>query len=117
MRNLDFNCDGRYDALVDGIALLSNIFGWPFEDFFVQYPALGPNFCPQHGERLVDELRNIDFNGDGQNGVAPLEEGVLIPRFLAGLRGESMINGVQPAQSTYSAEQVLDILQNLIPPF
>ena len=117
--NLDVdgsNAVSKYDALTDGLLILRDLFG-------VTGPALtdgalggtatrtGPAAVRNH---LATMRWALDV--DGNYAVDPLTDGLLIVRYLSGLRGDSLIAGaLGPQASRTTAPAIETYIQSLEP--
>ena len=90
---LDIDGNDRYDALTDGLLLIRYLFGLtglPLVD-----AAIGTGASRMTPDAISDYVANIralvDIDGDGR--VDALTDGLLVCRYLFGLRGVALING------------------------
>ncbi len=114
---LDVDANASYDALTDGVLILRYLFG-------VRGPELiagaigGSN--PQRSDHtaitaFLDDIRpRLDIDGSGR--VDPLTDGLLIVRYLAGIRGVALLNGALSVGATRTGIVALELyLQNQKP--
>ena len=111
----DFDMNGQVDALTDGLLLLRHMFG--LRDASLTNGVVSPDspLTAAEVELSVESsysIADIDDNGD----VDALTDGLLLLRFLFGLRGENLVGGAiaVDASRTDSAD-VEAYLQSLIP--
>jgi len=124
--SVDIDGNGEVDALTDGLLLLRGMFGLTGES--LADGAVSPTAfysSPADIEARISSLGNlvdIDKNGD----VDALTDGLIILRYLFGLRGDAMINGVLSDDSErstsrqiedYMATLTSDTVVNLVPYF
>ena len=89
----DVDGNAKYDALSDGLLILRYMFG-------LTGPALIANATDPNGTRtlapdIVQHLTNIkpqlDVDGNGQ--ADALTDGLMLIRYMFGLRGAALLNG------------------------
>jgi len=92
--SLDIDGNGQYDALTDGLLLLRGMFGLANDALINGAVASDAQYTS--GEEIkerIDVLGDlVDIDGNGQ--VDALTDGLVILRYLFGLRGDVLINGV-----------------------
>ena len=91
--SLDIDGDGSVDALTDGLLSLRHLFG--LSGAALTAGALGPNATitnPATIKAYLDRIRPaLDFDGNGQ--VDALTDGLMLIRYLSGLRGPALTAG------------------------
>jgi hypothetical protein len=91
---LDVDANGAVDALTDGLIAIRYLFG--LSGSALINGALGPNAQRADSAQILDYLNDIrpllDIDGNGQ--CDALTDGLLLLRYLFGLRGSSLIVGV-----------------------
>jgi len=91
--SLDIDGNGKYDALTDGLLVLRNMFG--LEGEALVNGALAPDAIYTSAPSIQTRIENLglipDIDGDGKNDA--LTDGLIILRYLFGLRDEVLING------------------------
>jgi beta-glucanase (GH16 family) len=90
--NWDFDGSGHADALTDGLLLLRHTFGLAGEALTKGAVALNSSMTDSDIETAVSEayvIADIDSN----NQVDALTDGLLLLRYLFGLRGDSLVDG------------------------
>lgn len=106
----------KYDALTDGLLAIRYLFG-------LTGPALTSNALGSTATRTdpvtikayLDSVRS-GFDIDGNGTTDALTDGLLILRYLFGLRGPALIAGaVNPAGSRITATDIETYLQSLMP--
>jgi predicted outer membrane repeat protein len=88
----DFDGSGHADALTDGLLLLRHTFGLAGEALTNGAVALNSSMTDSDIETAVSEayvIADIDSN----NQVDALTDGLLLLRYLFGLRGDSLVDG------------------------
>ena len=94
MTSLDIDGDGTIGALTDGILIVRYLFGLTGDPLIEN--AVGEGAGRSNADDIIAYLdgerdRFLDVDGDGTEGA--LTDGILIVRFLFGLRGEPLIEG------------------------
>ena len=93
-RPLDLDSNGEYDALTDGLLLLRRMFGLTGDALVSGVIADNSAYpYPDDVERhfnILDDL--VDIDGDGS--IDALTDGLVILRYLFGLRGEVLVGDV-----------------------
>ena len=99
---LDIDGNGQYDALTDGLLLLRGMFG--LTDTALISGALAPDATFTTGAEITSEINglgnSIDIDGNGS--ADALTDGLIILRYLFGLREDVLINGVIAPNATLS---------------
>ena len=108
--------DTRYDALTDGLLVMRYLFG--VTGSALTNSAVGGTATrsnPPAIKAFLDGLRpRLDIDGNGS--VDALTDGVLILRYLFGLRGSSLIAGaVDPLGTRTTAPAIEAYVQTLLP--
>jgi hypothetical protein len=115
---LDIDKNNAYDALTDGLLMLRYLFGLTGTP--LTQNAIGPNAQLSSPSGILTRLSDIrpllDIDGNGQPDA--LSDGLLLIRYLFGLRGGSLVaNAIGPgAIRTNPAEIEAHILSLLPPP-
>ncbi len=90
--NLDIDGDGTAKFTSDGILILRYLFG--FRGALLTASAVADN-AARYAEGIESYLANnlalLDIDKDGK--TAPLSDGLMMIRYLAGFRGEGLLNG------------------------
>ena len=99
---LDIDGNGEYDALTDGLLLLRGMFG--LTDTALINGALASNATYTTGPEIASEIsglgNSIDIDGNGS--ADALTDGLMILRYLFGLRDDVLISGVIASDATLS---------------
>jgi glucose/arabinose dehydrogenase len=111
--SIDIDNDGNFDAATDGVLLLRHLFG--MRDATLTNAALGAN-AERNAAAIsgyISALGNgLDVDGDGS--VKASTDGLLVLRYLLGLRGTALTNGaVIPV--TVTPATVENFLSTLLP--
>ena len=110
--SLDIDNDGNFDAATDAVLLLRYLFG--MRDTALTHTAVGAN-AERNATTIasyVAALGNaLDIDGDAN--VKATTDGVLVLRYLLGLRGAALINGVKA--TTANATTIENYLSTLLP--
>ena len=108
--------NGQYDALSDGLLILRSMFGLRGDPLIAG--AVGSGATLETAEAiqaeidLLGELLDIDDNGV----TDALTDGLLILRYLFGLSGDTLINGVIGSNANRAdARQVESYISTLTP--
>ena len=114
--SLDIDGNGQYDALTDGLLLLRGMFGLDGTALVTGTIASDAAYTEsvdiESRIATLGELADIDGNGQ----IDALTDGLLTLRYLFGLEGDTLINGVIAADATRtSAEEIESHLKNLMP--
>lgn len=114
--SLDIDGNGNYDALTDGLLLLRAMFNLTGD--VLTNGAVARDGVYRSADEIaarismLDDL--VDIDGNGQ--IDALTDGLVILRYLFGLRGELLINGVIASDATMtSAEEIVTEIENLMP--
>ena len=93
----DADANGQYEALTDGLLILRHMFG--LSDATLVAGALGPNALHDTPAAVAGFLDStglaLDIDLDGK--VDALTDGLLILRYLSGMRGTALVEGVVAA--------------------
>ena len=114
--SLDIDGNGQYDALTDGLLLLRGMFGLDGSALVTGTIASDAAFTESVDIELriatLGDIADIDGNGD----IDALTDGLLTLRYLLGLDGDTLINGVVAAVATRkTAEEIEAFLETLMP--
>ena len=114
--NLDVDANTHYDALTDGLVVLRYLFG--LTGASLTSGALGPGATLISPASMVGHLKDIkpllDVDANGQ--ADALTDGLMIIRYLFGLRGNSLIAGAIGLGATRTtAPQIEAYIQSLMP--
>lgn len=114
--SLDVDENGAYDALTDGLLILRFLFGLTGDA--LTGGAIGAEAAlttPAQIQLRLDDIRPLlDIDGNGQ--VDALTDGLLVIRYLFGLRGNSLVSGaIGAGASRIAAPQIAPHLQSLLP--
>ena len=114
--NLDIDENGEYDALSDGLLIIRYLFGLTGDDLVSG--ILGSNSLvvePIEIKSKLDSMRaNLDVDGNGS--VDALTDGLLILRYLFGLRGDSLVTQViGTGAARNSSESIEDYVKSIMP--
>ena len=113
---IDIDGNGQYDALTDGLLLLRSMFGLDGNALIAS--ALASNATITSSQEILSEIGRlgmlVDIDGNGQ--IDALTDGLLTLRYLFGLQGDILINGVIADDATrITAEEIEAHLENLMP--
>jgi len=114
--SLDIDGNGQYDALTDGLLLLRGMFGLT-EDALISGAVASDGVYTSSDDiaariNMLGDLVDIDGNGT----VDALTDGLVILRYLFGLRDDVLVSGVIASDATVkAAEDVEGKIEQLIP--
>ena len=114
--SLDIDGNGQYDALTDGLLFLRDMFGLDGDSLVNGTVASDASYTESTDIASRIELLGsfIDVDGNGQ--VDALTDGLLILRYLFGLEGDALINGVVADNATRTtASDIESHLESLKP--
>jgi hypothetical protein len=114
--SIDFDGNGRYDALTDGLLLLRGMFGLTGDALISGTVASNAIYTSSDDIEthivMLGDLADIDGNGT----IDALTDGLLTLRYLFGLEGDMLISGVVAADATRdSAAEIEAHLKTLMP--
>jgi len=116
--NLDIDGNGRFDALTDGLLVLRSMFGLDGSALVTGTIASDAIYTDSVDiESRIETLGYLaDIDGNGQ--INALTDGLLTLRYLFGLQGDTLINGVVAGDATRkTAEEIEAHLETLMPAF
>ena len=114
--SIDLDGNENYDALTDGLLLLRGMFGLDGDALITGTIASDANYTESADiESRIETLGDLaDIDGNGQ--IDALTDGLLTLRYLFGLEGDTLINGVVAGDATRaSAEEIEAHLETLMP--
>jgi hypothetical protein len=114
--SIDINGNDDYDALTDGLLLLRGMFGLDGSALVTGTIASDATYTEsvdiESRIATLGYLADIDGNGD----IDALTDGLLTLRYLFGLQGDTLINGVVASDATRkTAEEIEAHLETLMP--
>jgi hypothetical protein len=114
--SLDIDGNENYDALTDGLLLLRGMFGLDGSALVTGTIASDAAYTEsvdiEARIETLGDLADIDGNGD----IDALTDGLLTLRYLFGLQGDTLINGVVAEDATRkTAEEIEAHLETLMP--
>ena len=114
--SLDIDGNENYDALTDGLLLLRGMFGLDGSALVTGTIASDATYTDSVDiEARIETLGDLaDIDGNGN--VDALTDGLLILRYLFGLQGDTLINGVIASDATRTTgEEIEAHLETLMP--
>lgn len=105
---LDIDGDGNDDPLTDGLLLLRSLFGLTGDALIsgvISEDAMYKS-AEEITHRIGMLLETIDIDGDGN--VEPLTDGLIVLRYLFGLRGDALLNGVLGSEATNTSSILIE---------
>ena len=114
--SLDIDGNKNYDALTDGLLLLRGMFGLDGSALVTGTIASDAAFTEsvdiESRIATLGDLADIDGNGE----IDALTDGLLTLRYLFGLQGDTLINGVVASDATRkTSEEIEAHLETLMP--
>jgi hypothetical protein len=114
--SIDIDGNENYDALTDGLLLLRGMFGLDGSALVTGTIASDAAYTEsvdiESRIETLGDLADIDGNGD----IDALTDGLLTLRYLFGLQGDTLINGVVAGDATRkTAEEIEAHLETLMP--
>ena len=114
--SLDIDGNEKYDALTDGLLLLRGMFGLDGSALVTGTIASDATYTEsvdiESRIATLGDLADIDGNGE----IDALTDGLLTLRYLFGLQGDTLINGVVAGDATRkTAEEIEAHLETLMP--
>ena len=114
--SLDIDGNENYDALTDGLLLLRGMFGLDGSALITGTIASDAAYTEsvdiESRIAMLGDLADIDGNGE----IDALTDGLLTLRYLFGLEGDTLINGVVAGDATReTAEEIEAHLETLMP--
>ena len=112
---LDVDKNNAYDALTDGLLILRYLFGNTGNGLIlgVVGPGAAITTSAPMLTRLTDLRPVIDVDGDGQ--ADKFTDGILIVRYLFGMRGSALVANAVSPNATRSAAQIEAYIASLLP--
>ncbi len=114
--SIDLDGNDQYDALTDGLLLLRGMFGLDGSALVTGTIASDATYTAsvdiESRIATLGDLADIDGNGE----IDALTDGLLTLRYLFGLQGDTLINGVVAGDATRkTAEEIEAHLETLMP--
>ena len=114
--SIDIDGNEDYDALTDGLLILRGMFGLDGSALVTGTIASNAVYTEsvdiESRIEILGDLADIDGNGD----IDALTDGLLILRYLFGLQGDTLINGVVAEDAARkTAEEIEAHLETLMP--
>lgn len=110
---LDIDDNGEVDALSDGVLALRYLFDIRDDALTAGAIASGANRnSPDAITNYLDEARDIMLDVDGNGNADAITDGILMIRYMFGIRGSSMISGaLAPDVIGITPEAVIEFLE------
>ena len=114
-RVLDVDVNGSYHAPTDGLLVMRYLFG--LTGTALTAGALGGGAALTDPAQLVDYLNYLrpKFDVDGNGKADALTDGLMLIRYLSGLRGPMLTTGAIGAGATRTPEEIETYIQTLMP--
>jgi hypothetical protein len=114
--SLDIDGNENYDALTDGLLLLRGMFG--LDGSALVTGTIAPDAAYTDSVDIESRIATLgdlaDIDGNGE--IDALTDGLLTLRYLFGLQGDTLINGVVAGDATRkTAEEIEAHLETLMP--
>jgi subtilisin family serine protease len=116
VNSLDIDGNGDIDALSDGLLILRSMFGLTGEPLILNaVPTSAKYTSAADIEARISGL-GLLLDVDGDSKIDPLSDGLLILRYIFGLTGTSLTNGLISTDATRTTPQAIeDYLSKLAP--
>ena len=116
LNSIDIDGNNDFDALTDGLLVLRSMFGLSGDALITG--TVSSNAIFSSSEEIQSRYSSIeaslDIDADGN--IDALTDGLLVLRYLFGLRGETLTTGViSPNAVRTSASEIEQYLSNLTP--
>ena len=98
--SMDIDGNGEYDALTDGLVLLRSMFGLDGDTLIAGVIASDATYTSSADIKLRIESLGARADIDGDDQIDALTDGLLILRYLFGLRDDVLIGGVVASNAT-----------------
>ena len=113
--SIDIDGNGNYDALTDGLLIIRYLFG--LSGNALTSGAIGATpirSTPSAITIFLDGIRpQLDIDGNGQ--VDALTDGLMLLRYLFGLRGAALTAGAMGAGPSRSGAEIETYIRSLMP--
>ena len=109
----DIDANGQVDALTDGLLAIRYMFG--LRDAPLTANATGPGVARNATQMSQFLSNNAAFDIDGNGQVDALTDGLLLLRYLFGLRNAQLTANALAVNATRTGPQIEAYLQSLIP--
>jgi hypothetical protein len=100
VNSLDIDGDGDPDALSDGLLILRSMFGLSDEALIQNAVSTTAQYTSSADITARINGLGLLLDVDGNSKIDPLSDGLLVLRYLFGLRGTTLINGVIATDAT-----------------
>jgi hypothetical protein len=112
---LDADDNGEVDALTDGLLIFRYLSGITGSALIMGATGIGAKrTAPTALIQYLDSIRSVlDF--DGNSVAEPKTDGLLLIRYLFGMRGATLVNGALAGNAPRSEAQVEDYIQSKLP--
>ena len=112
---MDIDGNERYDALTDGLLILRSMFGLEGDSLISGAVSSDANY--DNSQDIISRISALgdlaDIDGNAE--IDALTDGLLILRFLFGLEGDTLVNGVVSSDATRTTSEIEAHLETLIP--
>ena len=114
---LDIDANHQYDALTDGLLVIRYLFGLTGPSLTTGAIGTGATrTTPADIQLYLDSIKHPAFDVDGNTQEDALTDGLMIIRYLFGLRGPSLIAGaIGPSATRTTAPQIEAYIRLLMP--
>jgi hypothetical protein len=112
---LDVDDNGAYDALTDGLLIIRYLFGLTGTSLTSGAIGVGPlRSTPVEIAQYLDNVKPL-LDVDGVGGADAFTDGLMLIRYLFGLRGSALTAGAVGAGATRTTPQIEAYIQSLMP--
>ena len=115
VRGIDVDGNGTYDPFTDGVLLVRYLAGYTGTSLTENAIGLLPlRETPAQITAFLDDIKpTLDVDGDGR--IDPLTDGLMLVRYMRGLRGAALVAGVPGTSPARSGTQIDNYIESLVP--
>ncbi len=113
--SIDIDSNGQYDALTDGLLLLRGMFGLEGDALVEGTVAADAFYTTSEEISIRIDLLGDFIDIDGNQEIDALTDGLLILRYLFGLEGDALVDGVVAPNSNRTTGEIEAHLKMLMP--
>ena len=113
--SIDIDGNKQYDALTDGLLVLRSMFGLTGDALTLGATANDAVFVSS--DEILAQYESLEdlLDIDGDANIDALTDGLLVLRYLFGLRGSSLVTGVISSSATRDVNEIEEHLEMLMP--
>ena len=113
--SIDIDGNKQYDALTDGLLILRGMFGLTGDSLILGATANDAVFVSS--DEILTQYESLEdlLDIDGDANIDALTDGLLVLRYLFGLRGNTLVTGVISSNATRDVNEIQEHLEMLMP--